>query len=206
MDKKEVDQAQRAQNVRQVQKNSKEELKAEVDREKLLGMSEIALWLDTYDDIFSDFDPRPFAQRALSVDFLDEIKRASREKVSGQIELKFLVPHNQRNIETDIHVKRRLKEHFKKHLEELEAKKKKTIVKAISFIILGFAMLIFAAFIASLGKPGFFYAAIVVFLEPAAWFTFWFSLEQLFESFSKTQPELEFYSKMSKADISFMSY
>jgi hypothetical protein len=187
-------------------KENTTELKSEVDREKLLGMSEIALWLDTYDDIFSDFDPRPFTQRALSVDFLDEIKRASREKVSGQIELKFLVPRNQRSFENDLQVKKRLKEHFKRHHDELEKEGKKTFSKAVIFIALGFALLGFAAFIDNMNKEGFFYSLLVIFLEPAGWFTFWFSLEQLFDRFKEKKPEIEFYEKMSKAEISFMSY
>jgi len=187
-------------------KEAKEEAKTDSETQKILSMSELSLWLDTYDDIFSDFDPRPFTQRSLSVDFLDEIKRASRDKVSGQIELRFLIPEKDRNSDTESQIKKRLKEYFKKHYEGLKKKKNKNFIKAILFIILGFAMLIFAAFIASLGKPGFGYSAIVIFLEPAGWFTFWFSLEQLFESFSQTQPELEFHSKMAKAEISFISY
>ena len=42
------------------------------ETEKLLQQSEISLLLDSYDDIFSDFDPRPYNQRALSQDFLAE--------------------------------------------------------------------------------------------------------------------------------------
>ena len=35
------------------------------EKQKLLEISEISLLLDSYDDIFSDFDQRPYAQRAL---------------------------------------------------------------------------------------------------------------------------------------------
>ncbi len=82
-------------------------------KEKLLRMSEISLWLDHYDDIFSNFDPRPYSQKALSDDFLLETKRASRDKVSGQIELKFLVKAEMRNKKQENLIRRRLKEHFK---------------------------------------------------------------------------------------------
>ena len=37
----------------------------------------------TYDAMFSVFDPRPYAQRALSDDFLNEAKRAVRDRESG---------------------------------------------------------------------------------------------------------------------------
>ena len=35
---------------------------------------EIAIALDTYDDLFSDFDIRDYGERALSKDFLDELR------------------------------------------------------------------------------------------------------------------------------------
>ena len=44
------------------------------EKQKILEMSEISLILDTYDDMFSSFDPRPYSQRALSEDFLSEAK------------------------------------------------------------------------------------------------------------------------------------
>ena len=185
-------------------------LKKEFDEEKIkediLKMSEISLWLDTYDDIFSDFDPRPYSQRSVSVDFLDEIKRASRDKASGQIELKFMAPAGERKLEKEIQIKKRLKDHFKRHFEDINAGKRKIFARAIAFVALGFAMLFFAAYIDHLGKSGFFYSALVIFFEPAGWFTFWFSLEQIFDYFKEKNPEAVFYEKMSKAEISFISY
>ena len=37
-------------------------------------LSSVHIALDDYDDIFSDFDISPYNQRALSKDFLDELK------------------------------------------------------------------------------------------------------------------------------------
>jgi hypothetical protein len=197
-------------NIYRGNQNNKNNLKAEIDSERIkediLKMSEIALWLDTYDDIFSDFDPRPFNQRSVSVDMLDELKRASRDKASGQTELKFLIPAKDRKLETELNIKKRLKDHFKRHFEEINNGKKKIFAKAITFVILGFAMLFFAAYIDHLGKSGLLYSAIVIFFEPAGWFTFWFSLEQIFDYFKEKNPEAVFYEKMSNAEISFISY
>jgi hypothetical protein len=121
-------------NRAQVQADMK--FKEEKLKEQLLKISEISLWLDTYDDIFSDFDPRPFSQRSLSVDFLDELKRASRDKVSGQIELKFLIPDKQRIVETELQIRKRLREHFKKHHSQLIEDKKK--ISKNGFLIASF--------------------------------------------------------------------
>ena len=73
----------------------------EEDKSKLAGMSEISLNLDSYDDIFSDFDPRPYSERAMSQDFLAEAHRASIDKGFGQIELNFLIPKNKRKKHED---------------------------------------------------------------------------------------------------------
>lgn len=70
----------------------------EEEKEKLLKLSEICLILDTYDDIFSDFDPRPYDERGLSDDFLSEARKAVKKKPSETIELKFLIPANKRNL------------------------------------------------------------------------------------------------------------
>ena len=195
---------------KEVKEELKKELKDEFEEEKikedLLKMSEISLWLDNYDDIFSDFDPRPFTQRAISVDMLDELKRASREKVSGQTELKFLTPKDLRKESDEIQIKKRLRDHFKKHFEDINKGKRKILTRAIAFIFIGFSMLFFAAFIDHLGKSGLFYSALVIFFEPAGWFTFWFSLEQIFDYFKEKNPEAVFYEKMSKSEISFISY
>lgn len=197
-------------NKEEIKAKTEEGLKKGIDEEKakqeLLKISEISLWLDTYDDIFSDFDPRPFAQRALSIDFLDEAKRASRDKVSGQTEIKFLIPKDLRNSDKESQIKKRLREHFKRHHDIIKKEKKKTLAKAVLFVVLGFAMLAFAAFIDYLGKEEFVHSLIIIFLEPAGWFTFWFSLEQLFKHFEEKLPELQFYEKMIKSEISFVDY
>ena len=190
----------------EIKKELKEEFEEDKIKEELLKMSEISLWLDNYDDIFSDFDPRPYAQRAISVDLLDELKRASREKVSGQTEIKFLIPKDLRKENEEAQIKRRLKDHFKRHFEDINRGKRKIFAKAIAFVVIGFAMLFFAAFIDHLGKSGFLYSALVIFFEPAGWFTFWFSLEQIFDYFKEKNPEAVFYEKMSKSEISFISY
>lgn len=47
---------------------------------RLIPSQNISIWLDTYDDIFSDFDYRQFSEKALSDDFLTELQKMYREK------------------------------------------------------------------------------------------------------------------------------
>lgn len=182
------------------------------DKQKLLQMSEISLVLDTYDDIFSDFDPRSFDHRALSDDFLSELKRASREKSSGVIEIHFLIPAEMRKEETEALVKHRLREHFRKHYELVETEISSTRRRGGAMVVVGLVISVLGAiFLAPLhGFPesisqlligvGFFL------FEPGAWFTIWTGLDKIFETWKELEPDLEFYRKMSKSEISFTTY
>ncbi|MBI4652464.1 hypothetical protein HY745_14550 [Candidatus Desantisbacteria bacterium] len=80
---------------------------------RILDMVQVSLQIDSYDDIFSDFDPRPFSERTLSDDFLLESKKAFREKESGRFELRFLIPIKERKLESEKIIKKRLTDHFK---------------------------------------------------------------------------------------------
>src|SRR5882724_5480335 len=79
---------------------------------ELLGKAELSVWLDVYDDIFSDFDPRPLQERTLSDDFINEARKMSKEKPDGKIELKMLMPKALRHHETEKIIIKNLHEHF----------------------------------------------------------------------------------------------
>lgn len=186
------------------------ELKKEFDEEKikeeLLSKSEIALWLDTYDDIFSDFDPRPFTQRAVSVDFLDEIRRASRDKVSGQIELRFLIPKDLRKETDEQQIKKRLKDHFKKHMDETAKEVRKTLGKGLSIAALGFVSMFISVVVHYYIPIELLKVVLTTLLEPAGWFLMFYGFDMAFYTARAKHPEVEFYEKMSKADITFVAY
>lgn len=175
-------------------------------KKELLKESEISLIIDTYDDIFSDFDPRPFSQRALSQDFLDEAKRASRDKNYEKIQIKFLTPKNIRKAWEESIIKRRLKEHFRKHALELKKQHLKIIKEGLSFLLLGIAFMILTGFFLSKSSPTRLTIFLSVFLEPGGWFLFWEGLYLIIFESRKETPYLQFYKKMSTANIIFNSY
>lgn len=175
------------------------------EKNKLLKDSEIGLWIDTYDDIFSDFDPREYSERALSQDFLEEAKRASRDKKEG-IQLVFLAPKHIRNSGTESIVKKRLKDHFKKHSVEFKKDKMKTIREGLIFFILGILFMVAATFVIAGQNMGFLITLLSVFLEPGGWFLFWQGLDLIIFRAREKAPELEFYKKMSRAEIIFKDY
>jgi hypothetical protein len=184
-----------------------EKTEAEPEWQKLVELAQISLILDNYDDIFSDFDPRPFSQRALSDDFLLEAKKASVDKPSGQIELKFMIPASERNSGIEATIKKRLREHFKRHAEQLQQEYKKFVRQGIHFVSIGMGFMVLTAIILYMNKKGNFIANfMIILLEPASWFLFWEGMRQVIFESKEKKPHVEFYEKMSTCEIKFMSY
>ncbi|MCX6804345.1 MAG: hypothetical protein NTY48_07325 [Candidatus Diapherotrites archaeon] len=183
-----------------------------IKKQKLLQMSEISLILDTYDDIFSDFDPRPLERRTLSDDFLIEMKNAAREKKDGVIELNFLIPSEQRNSDKEQKIHKRLREHFKKHYDQVqkeiyEVKKHGVRMSAIGFLIaIVGAMLVIPAEGNPLGILNAVQRIMLVLIEPAAWFLIWTGFDKIFTTWKEREPDLEFYRKMIKSELNFTGY
>lgn len=179
----------------------------EDQKQKLREMHHVSLWLDDYNDIFSDFDPRPYSKRLLSADFLFEAKRAARETALSKTELKLLVPTDKRNIYSEKIIKKRLRDHFKKQFSILQAKKKKTFNQGIIFVIVGILFMIVSTFIlVKYYKKNFFMTFLSVLAEPAGWFLFWEGLNLVLFGFKEREKDFEFNEKMSKCRIDFLSY
>lgn len=178
---------------------------SEQDTQKILELSEISIWIDTYDDIFSDFDPRPYSQRSLSDDFLTEAKKASMDK-AGKLELRLLVSEDKRDAKNESVIKKRLHEHFTKHAQMLKKEIRSTRNKSVIAAFIGILMLLSATYVGSFESGAFVMRFLFVLLEPAGWFTTWFALDRLFYTTEKNKEEYNFYEKMSKCEIIFSSY
>jgi hypothetical protein len=168
--------------------------------------SEVKVAVRTYEDIFSDFDHRPIAQRGLSEDFLSEAKRGSMVKTAGKIDFIFMVPKKERALKEEITIEKRLKEYFKKHSEILKKEKSNVLKQAIFFIILGVIFMFFATLlIFKFKNENLFASFFIILFEPGGWFLLWRGLEEvLFES-KKANPNIEFHKKMANASIKFVS-
>jgi hypothetical protein len=178
---------------------------SETHDQRLLAKSEVSIWIDTYDDIFSDFDPRPYRERSLSVDFLDEAKRYTREK-GGKLQVRILAPNSIRNARMEAVVKKRLQEHFKRHANIVTKDQDTTKRRGWRFIITGTVILLMATVIVHYGEEGFFKDFLTVLFEPAGWFTIWSGFDMVVLRPNDLQPDLDFYKKMESADIVFESY
>lgn len=172
-------------------------------------MQEISLRIEHHDDIFSDFDIRPYSRRALSVDFIEEIKRASHDKNGGEIELILHLPEKERNEYHESVIRERLMAHFKKHHQMLAKEKAHVLKVGLSMSILGVICMIIASFaVFEDTTNNFGLSFLVVFLEPAAWFLLWEGMDQIIFNSKNINPNLNFYRKMVavQGHIHFASY
>lgn len=169
--------------------------------------SEISLWLTGYNDLFSGFDPRPYLHRALSADFLSETKKSSVDKELGKLDLELLIPANKRNKSQEEVIKRRLKEHFNKHHNILKKETGKIVAQGLILGVIGIILMFTATLVLfTYGEDTLFVSFLIILLEPAGWFIFWKGAEVAFFESRGMKSDLKYYEKMSKCNISFVSY
>ncbi len=182
------------------------ELIAEQKKIEILENSKISLWIDSFNEIFSDFDPRPYSKRELSTDFLMEAKRFARENLKGNFDLVILMPTNLRDLKNETIIKKRIKEHFQTQLKYLKKKRKEILTRGLGFISLGVIFMIITTFILfAIANPNFLIIFLGVIGEPAGWFLFWEGLNLTIFDSNERKSDLDFNLKMSKVNIVFDS-
>lgn len=171
-----------------------------------LKKSKVGIWLDSYNNFFSDFDPRIYSERDLSEDFLSQAKRITGDLKKDSFEVTFLIPKKERNETTERIIKERLRKYFKKVTEELEKEKKGYLIKGIVTVIIGVAIMFLASIIAYMGEETYANTLLLVVFDPAGWFAAWYGLDTIFYQAQEDNDDLRFYRKMSKVNLNFYSY
>lgn len=167
---------------------------------------EISLWLDSYSDLFSDFDPRPYSQRALSHDFLEELRRATFEIGMESFKLSLLIPTTLRKTTEENIIKRRLNDHFNKHAALQNKERRKVVLSGFGMIFFGVLLMAGATIIFHNYRENWIYSLLMVLLEPAGWFMVWEGMYLAIFVNRSQRPELIFYQKVSAAEVKFGSY
>ena len=179
---------------------------SEESKKSLLKLAEISILLDSYDSIFSDFDPSPYSERTLSDDFIMQSKKLSRNKSGKKIALNLLLPKNKRNDVDEKIIIKRLHTYFKSVHQELTHEVKKINIRGLYLTVTGFILMMAASYISYLNTQKFHIHLLLVLFEPAGWFLLWVGLDHLVYSSKETKKDLSFYSKMTKSEIEFITY
>jgi len=166
----------------------------------------IVISLDKYTDLFSDFDPRPYSVRAVSDDFVLELKRVDPELIYDQYHILFVISKNKRILKEEIIIKKRLVEFFNKEYL-LHNNHKKRIVKFGSMFI-GLGVTLIFLFFYLLPKYPIIMSSFSFFqiiFELVGWFLLWEGLNQIIFVSKEKRNHIQLYKRLSTAKITFVN-
>jgi hypothetical protein len=172
----------------------------------LLKKASISMLLESYDDIFSDFDPRAYTERALSDDFLIEARKAVRETKMGVFELHLLIPKNLHKPHEEGTIKDRMHQHFRQTEHYLLQEQKGVLKKGIVLTSIGVLLMLIGSILSISAQQEYLLHLLRVIVEPGGWFMVWYGLDQIFYVSKEQKSDLNFYRKMMKAEIHFDPY
>ncbi|MBU1043158.1 MAG: hypothetical protein KJ915_02015 [Candidatus Omnitrophica bacterium] len=171
---------------------------------KIKTSREVVIAIDTWDDIFSDFDPRPLSERVLSEDFIIELKQRYRETSKGDFIVTICAPKLLEDKKSEHTVSKRLKRHF---LHRALMRKKENLrirVKGVIFVLCGICFLTFLTLIAYYKLFNDLAINIIsIVVMPLGWFGIWEGFSKIVDPTVAAIREEKFYTKLSKAQYRF---
>lgn len=169
-------------------------------------MNELSLWLDSYDDIYSDFDSRNYLKRRFSEDFLHELHNALKHKKESVNDMLLLLPKEGRNTATEQIIVDSLQDFFKDQYSYIAAKCRKKLYNGLWLIVSGVVIMSGNLFIGyKMPDKTLPLIALKVLLEPSGWFLIWAAFDFLFYGYKDLLKEKRFYGQLSEIKIHFRS-
>ncbi len=168
------------------------------------ALKEISIILDVWDDIFSDFDPRPLGERALSEDFINELKKRYRETAKGDLLISFFAPETLRDAQSEEMVIQRLRRYFReralqKRRDIQRMRKRGAIFVAIGALFLSAVTVVTHYRVAS----DFALKLLEIPCVPLGWFGIWEGLSKIVEATPTHAQEEALYRKLADAEYEF---
>ena len=173
--------------------------------QRIKDIKEISIAIDTWDDIFSDFDPRPLEMRALSEDFIAELRKRYREARRGQFLINIFLPESMKDEKTEKSVIHRLKTHFKSRSLQRQKELNGIRLRGSIFVMGGIFSLGFLTYITY--AKTFTELAIEIIgivLMPLGWFGIWEGFSKIVDTSPIFMQEEVLFNKLSKATYKFI--
>lgn len=165
---------------------------------------ELNIRLDTYDDLYSDFDSRHFSKRLVSEDFIHELKRSAKEMRQPVSELLLHLPANVRVPGVEAGIVQSLKKYFHNQYFAMKSEIQHLRRRGWLLTLLGFLLMIAAAYVHYINAASFLFSTIRVILEPAGWFLIWNGLETLIYELKTRKVQFIFFEKLNGCTIQFI--
>jgi hypothetical protein len=168
-------------------------------------MAELALWLDQYDDIYSDFDSRYYMKRRISEDFLHEIKTASEHKTERIDTLLLMLPAEKRQEESEKMISASLSAFFTAEYRIWHDKLHRKKRNGLLLLAAGVIVMVINTFLVHSFAQSFLFVSLRVLLEPAGWFLLWMGMDALFYEVRDIKKQKKFFQALSEISIHFKS-
>ena len=166
-------------------------------------MAELSLWLDSYDDIYSDFDSRHYLKRRISEDFIDELKASMKYKTEHPDTLLLLLPAQLRNEAVEESIAFSFKKQIKERVDALDQKARIRWNRGMSLLIAGVLTMIVESIVFYKVSPGYFTILLRIVMEPAGWFMIWNGLDFLLYEYRSIVRGNSFYREVVAMTIHF---
>ncbi len=166
---------------------------------------DLHLWIDTYDDLFSDFDPRPFTERIISDDFLAEMNKLTAEHDDHVKSICFQIPKAARDEGSEQIIRERLIRDFQRQHAHFASRWNANFRIGIFIVLGGLTSLALAVFFAQTDLKQLAKDIIKVVLEPAGWFMMWTGLDKVAFGGRAVKRKRDFYKRLSQSKVEFVS-
>ncbi len=166
-------------------------------------MADIKLWLDSYNDIYSDFDSRHYLKRRISEDFLDELRNELKISKLHNGNIIFLLPQIERDEASEKVIAKGLTEYFKKQYEFHKNKCTHKLNQGMLLFLSGFFIMLLNSWCSFHYKETFLIIFLRILLEPAGWFLLWAAFDFVYYDFSKLKTERNRFQLLSNVEIMF---
>lgn len=158
-------------------------------------IKQISIAIDTWDDIFSDFDPSPLSYRTLSEDFLRELTKRYRETKSGQFIVMIYAPLKLKRGHKEKIIVRRIRDYFDTKYQQKRGEVRKYALTGGLMLLTGLTVIIGLYFLRS--------TIASELLLPLGWFGAWEGISKVFNILTSAKQELDIENKFSNASYEF---
>ncbi|MCX8199984.1 MAG: hypothetical protein N3G76_00780 [Candidatus Micrarchaeota archaeon] len=169
-----------------------------------VSFKNIDIALESYDDLYSDFDISHYAKRELSEDFVKElIKRTSGEHDTKTLQITLSIPSAKRDIPAERTIIRRIKQHFAKRAESYSLEIQNHQRRGIKYIFVGALIILADVFIPKDAFP--LLGAIFSVLMVAGWFGVWTGIAKILDEPAGMIAQKKIYSNLASAHYVFVN-
>jgi len=167
-------------------------------------ISSADFWLDSYQEIFSDFDPAPYERRIVSQDFIDAVMRRFPEGSEEAIRLRISLPKAVRSVGTEHIIVNRLKKYFRKMAGRYEKRMRGEQKQGAAYFIAGCFLLLAFVWL-GLNLESITSEILGILFLPLGWFGVWEGTSRILNAPEQYKKKLDLYSKLSEAKYEFIS-